>query len=153
MSNSHIVEITILSAEDLRTKRRHARSGGVFVCVESPKESRTTEEDPEGRWKQKLEIEVPADAGFITAEVKERSGSLMRDISSIGMAKIPVSDFVGGYVPQDQVQFLSYRLWDRKCRRNGIINVCGVPIVAHAASSSGVVSGIPVWVNHYPPKF
>lgn len=143
----------------------------VFVCVESPDsgERRTTRMDSEGgsqrTWNEKVEMEVAVHARFITAEVKEKSG--MGGIRSVGVARIPVSDFMGSYVPENEVQFLSYRLWDRKCRRSGVLNVkvrvkgaeaegcCavkGVPV--GDGGSSGVVCGIPVWLNqnHYPPR-
>ncbi|XP_054782797.1 BON1-associated protein 2-like [Prosopis cineraria] len=168
---SHTLEITVLSAEDLRINRKQVKKN-VFVCLQSPESGRpgetwTTRMESEGgshpKWNEKLEMEVPVHARFITAEVKEKSA--MGCVTSIGMARIPVSDFMGGYVPQNQVHFLSYRLWDRKCRKNGVINVSvrvkvsehcftveGVPVGNANSDCSGVVRGIPVWLNKYPAK-
>ncbi|XP_020219709.1 BON1-associated protein 2 [Cajanus cajan] len=82
-------------------------------------------------------------------------------VRSVGAARIPVDDFLGGFVAgNNRVQFLSYRLWDGKGRRNGVINFsvrvvkasteCDeertmVDIQKNFPSSGGVVTGIPVF--------
>ncbi|RYR57515.1 hypothetical protein Ahy_A05g023236 [Arachis hypogaea] len=97
-------------------------------------------------------MDVILHASFIILEVNYK---VMMGINSVKILKIPISDIVGGYVPQNQVQFLSYKLWDRKVKRNGVINfsvrvkmsvvslVNGVPPPA-GNSSNTVVTGIPV---------
>ncbi|XP_028769083.1 BON1-associated protein 2-like [Neltuma alba] len=167
---AHKLEITVLSAEDLRINRKLVKKN-VFVCLQSPESGRpdetwTTGMESEGgshpKWNEKVEMEVPVHARFITAEVREKG--TMGCVTSIGMARIPVSDFMGNYLPESRVHFLSYRLWDRKCSKNGVINVSvrvkfseqhcrtvkGVPV--GNSDCSGVVRGIPVWLNNYPAK-
>jgi hypothetical protein len=115
-------------------------------------------------------MDVPLHARFITIEVKYKTRG--NSSTSVGMARIPVSDFIGGYVHENQLQFLSYRLWDSRVRRNGVVNisvrvkvsqknscsnsmsstvngipVTGVPVASNG--STGVVTGIPaVWLNY-----
>lgn len=181
---SRTVEFTILSAENLQVNKRHIK-GNAFVTVQSDASSdvATTKVDnnssSEGypSWNEKVAVEVPLHARFITIEVKCKTslsfiGSISNNSSVVGIARVPVSDFVGGYVPENQLHFLSYRLWDSKVRRNGVINisvrvkasqhsnsncsgsmtgvpVTGVPVAAGTNCSTGVVTGIPaVWLNY-----
>jgi len=173
---SQTIEITILSAENLQENNKGIK-GNTFVTVQcdgSNNELSTTKLDSEGgsypTWNEKLVIEVPLHARFITIEVKYKTRS---SSNSVGMARIPVSNFLGGYVHENQLQFLSYRLWDNRVRRNGVVNisvkvkmsqqnscsssmsstVSGVPVtgvpVTGNGSFSGVVTGIPaVWLNY-----
>ena len=164
MAMSSCLEITFFSAEDVRVYRKCVK-GNAFVAVQQdPSNIFTTKMDTEGgsypAWNDKLKLDLPLHAKFITAEVKCKTST---GIKSVGSARIPVSDFIGGYVPEDQVHFLSYRLWDRKWRRNGIINVSvrvnspedsfstsqpteGVPVSEHNCSE--VVTGVPVWLYY-----
>ncbi|KAI4355006.1 hypothetical protein L6164_003825 [Bauhinia variegata] len=175
---SRTLEVTVLSAENLRINQKSVKKNA-FVSVQ-PESSNacTTRMDSEGgsypSWNEKLVMDLPMHARFITAEVKCKT---TMGITSVGIAQVPVSDFLGGYIPENQLHFLSYRLWDSKCRRNGVINISvrvkipencfqapsrpvkGIPapvadqtkIHAHA---HGVVTGIPVyWSNSAPNKF
>ncbi|KAK7292607.1 hypothetical protein RJT34_15458 [Clitoria ternatea] len=169
---SRSVEITILSAENLQLNRKSVK-GKTFVTVQSDGSGETsaTKVDLEGGsyplWNEKVVMDVPLHARFIIVEVKCKTSST--GSSSIGIARIPVSDFIGGYMQENQLQFLSYRLWDGKVRRNGVINisvrvkvaqqntcssnssvegvpVMGVPLAANA--NNGIVTGIPAnWFN------
>lgn len=101
-------------------------------------------------------------ARFITVEVQCKTSMGNK---TVGVARVPVSDFVGEYVPQSYLHFLSYRLRDYKGEKNGIINISvrakvpdyascsgtgmGVPLGGN--NFAGVVTGIPVWCN--PGKF
>ncbi|KAK7390020.1 hypothetical protein VNO78_25318 [Psophocarpus tetragonolobus] len=170
MMASRSVEITILSAENLQMNKRAIR-GNAFVTVKSDASSNTsaTRVDSEGgsypSWNEKVVMDVPFHARFITVEVKCKTSST--GSNSVGVARIPVSDFIGGYVPDNQLHFLSYRLWDGKVRRNGVVNisvrvkvaehhsnstplpppVTGVPLPSHP--STGLVTGIPaLWLNY-----
>lgn len=176
MAMSRTVEITILSAENLQMNKKPIR-GNTFVRVQSDASSDTsaTKVDSEGgsypSWNEKLVMDAPLHARFITVEVKCKTSST--GSKSVGVARIPVSDFVGGYVPENQLHFLSYRLWDGKVRRNGVVNVSvrvkvaqqqpqqhlcnsnstslsavtGVPVAGNR--STGVVTGIPaIWLNY-----
>lgn len=166
---SRTIEITILSAEDLQVNRKHIK-GKAFVEVQSDASSEvgTTKVDSNNgsypSWNEKIVMDVPLHSRFITIDVRCRTSSTASN--SIGMARIPVCEFVGGYVPENQLQFLSYRLWDSKVRRNGVINISvrvkvshhscsgsiplsatGVPVAGNG--STGVVTGIPaVWLNY-----
>jgi Ca2+-dependent lipid-binding protein len=173
---SQTIEITILSAENLQENNK-AIKGNTFVTIQcdgSNNEVSTTKLDSEGgsypTWNEKLVIDVPLHARSVTIEVKYKTRG---SSSSVGMARIPVSDFLGGYVHENQLQFLSYRLWDNRVRRNGVVNisvkvkmsqqsscsnsmsstvngvpVTGVPVTGNG-SCSRVAAGIPaVWLNY-----
>lgn len=165
---TRIVEISILSAEDLRINGKPIRKNA-FVSVQAdPSNVRETKMDTEGggypSWREKLVVDVPLNASFIIAEVKCKT---LTGIKSVGTARVPVSDFVGGYVPENQLHFLSYRLWDSKIRRNGVLNISvrvkvpeyspaavsqpvkGVPAgIGSGNGSTGIATGIPVWSNY-----
>uniref|UniRef100_A0A803NXL9 C2 domain-containing protein n=1 Tax=Cannabis sativa TaxID=3483 RepID=A0A803NXL9_CANSA len=136
---------------------------------------RTTEIDTQGgsypKWNEKLVLELPAQSPAVSIEVycKTVFGNRL-----VGVARVPVSDFSGGYVPENYLHFLSYRLRDQKGERNGIVNISvrtkvplplsipptpteysscsasaplvGVP-VGNNSFSGGVVTGIPVWMD------
>ncbi|GAU31123.1 hypothetical protein TSUD_212300 [Trifolium subterraneum] len=172
---SRTIEITILSAENLQENKK-AIKGNTFVTVQcdgSNNELSTTKLDSGGgsypTWNEKLVIDVPLHARFITIEVKYKTRG---SSSSVGMARIPISDFIGGYVNENQLQFLSYRLWDNRVRRNGVVNIStkvklsqqnscsnsilstvnGVPVTGIPVAGNGstrVVTGIPaIWLNY-----
>lgn len=71
-------------------------------------------------WNQKLVIDLPMHERFITVQVQCKTSSGNK---CIGFTKIPVSDFMGGYVPWNYMHFLSYRLRDAQWEKKGIINV------------------------------
>ncbi|KAE9595545.1 hypothetical protein Lal_00030907 [Lupinus albus] len=165
---SRTIEITILSCENLRLNKRSIKKN-TFVTVQSDasNEVSITRMDSEGgsypSWNEKFVMNMALHARFITAEVKCKT---LTGVKSVGFARIPVSDFIGGFVPENQVLFLSYRLWDSKATRNGIINVSvrvhscsnsmsvmaaakGVVVAGNGSRSSGVVTGIPaIWLNY-----
>ncbi|OIW02070.1 hypothetical protein TanjilG_14593 [Lupinus angustifolius] len=166
---SRTLEITILSCENLRLNKRSIKKN-TFVTVQFDASSEVciTRVDSDGgsypSWNENFVMDMPLHARFITAEVKCKT---ITGVKNVGFARIPVSDFIGGYVPENQVHFLSYRLWDSKVNRNGVINVSvrvkvsqhtssnstslpvavkGVPVARNG--SSRVVTGIPaVWLN------
>lgn len=158
---SRTIEVTVISAEGLVERRKQRVKKNAFVVVRSdPYNSRSTGMDKEGgsypAWNEKLVMELPANARFLTVEA--HSGS-----RTVGAANIPVSDFVGGSLPLNYLSFLSYRLRDANGDKNGIVNLsikvkgvapiagsgqpwAGVPVVdAH----SGVVIGVPVSYRSY----
>lgn len=146
-----------MSAENLEMNRKGIR-GKAFVTVQSDgsSDTSTTKVDSEGgsypSWNEKVVMDVPLHARFITVEVKCKTSSSTAS-NSVGVARIPVSDFVGGYVPENELHFLSYRLWDGKARRNGVINVSVRVTVAeqqrscHSNSMLSAVTGVPVAGN------
>lgn len=154
------IEVTVISAEGLLENRRKPVKKNAFVVVKSDtRNPMSTGVDSEGgsypSWNQKLEMELHAHVRFITVEA--HSGNKV-----IGSANIPVTDFLGGYLPENYLSFLSYRLRDANGEKNGIINlsvkVKGGGNSGCAASCSrrwirdpiddkvanGIVTGIPV---------
>lgn len=156
----YVIEITVISAEGLRlTKNQPVKKNSYVVLRSDPFNSRTTGTDREGgsypAWNEKLLMELPASARFLTVEA--HSGSRL-----VGAASIPVSDFAGGFLPVNYLSFLSYRLRDAHGARNGILNLSvkvigrptpaigcaatwsGVPVADVKAAGHGIVTGIPV---------
>ncbi|KAL2477747.1 BON1-associated protein 2 [Forsythia ovata] len=163
-ASSRVIEVTVISGEDFKVNRRNPLKKNVFVIVRSdPLNPRSTGMSTEGGcnpiWNEKLVMDLPLHASFITVEVhcKVRSGSKI-----IGTARIPLSDFTGGYLSVNYLNFLSYRLRDANGEKNGIINlsvkVNGPTNMSCATScsqlwfggpmnnkfSNGIVTGIPV---------
>lgn len=73
-------------------------------------------------WDEKLAMKLPMHVTFITLEVQCRTCSGSGD-RLVGRATLPVSDFIGGYVPENHLTFLSYLLRDARGIKSGIINV------------------------------
>ncbi|CAL5192595.1 unnamed protein product [Lathyrus oleraceus] len=163
----HTLEITILNAENLHVNKTSiSKNAFVSLCSDSSSTNEncyTTKENSEEcgdgngnflSWNEKLLIEVPLKSRFIVADVKYKTS--WGNVKSVGMARIPVSDL---YVQDNRVQFLSYRLWDSKVRRNGAINisvrvkameysfpVTGIPVAGDGFAK--IVTGIPVWLSN-----
>ncbi|GLT79582.1 hypothetical protein SLA2020_510650 [Shorea laevis] len=167
-TKSRTLELTVLSAEDLRINNRNLKKNAFVVVSIDPFNHRMTKTDAQGggypTWNEKFVMDLPARERFIILEVKCRTSSGDR---RVGSAKVPVSEFIGGYAPENCLQFLSFRLWDATGQRNGIINfsvrVKGpereyLPAAQPAEAAGmrkfqtdgtenvgGVVTGIPVW--------
>ncbi|KAI5647288.1 hypothetical protein M9H77_33293 [Catharanthus roseus] len=135
-SSNRTLEINVISAEDLRINKRQSVNnsfvviGGTDSIASSSSASYTqngirTKTDSEGGsypvWNEKIAIDLPMHARFFTVEVKCKKNGVNNRV--IGTAEIPVSDFLGGLVPENYLHFLSYRLWDNHGERNGIINL------------------------------
>ncbi|KAK4418681.1 BON1-associated protein 2 [Sesamum alatum] len=132
-----VIEVTVISAEGLLVNRKQPGKEKTFVVVRSdPFHSRSTGMDPNGgsypEWKEKLVMELPLHARFVTVEV--HSGSKI-----VGTANIPVSDFAGGFLPENYLSFLSYRLRDANGEKNGIVNLSVK--VKEAAGRGGAAAG------------
>ncbi|MQK22030.1 hypothetical protein EI013_27060, partial [Escherichia coli] len=87
----------ILSAENLRMNRKSIKKNAfVTVQSEASNDVSTTKVDSEGgsypSWNEKFVMDMPLHARFITAEVKCKTST---GIKSVGMTRIPVSDFIG----------------------------------------------------------
>ncbi|KAJ1414824.1 C2 domain [Sesbania bispinosa] len=183
MDTNRTLELTVLSAEDLRVDRKlNAKNLYVVVRAESITSYTTstvvTEYDSEDggnnnnnnnpTWNEKLLVDVPAHARCITLEVKycKSSSSTSSTGKDIGVARIAVSDFLGG-AEDHCLKMLSYRLRDWEGRRNGVLHFsvrvvkvgllgspyCGfqnMMMMKRTSSSSGgggVVTAIPVRWN------
>ncbi|CAK7348025.1 unnamed protein product [Dovyalis caffra] len=123
-SSFHTLEINVLSCEDLRINGRSVKKNTYVVVRTDPLNFRETTTDTEGgshpSWYQKLVLDMPTRVTFITLEVHCRTLSEDRIIAS---ARMPVNDFMGGYLPEGYLSFLSYRLKDPKGFQNGVINI------------------------------
>ncbi|PSS13966.1 BON1-associated protein [Actinidia chinensis var. chinensis] len=174
-TNSRALEVTVISGEGLQLERQRPVKKNAFAVVRTNSRiSRTTKTDINGggypTWNEKIVVEFPSHARFLTVEVhcKTYSGEKV-----VGAARIPATDFAGGYFPENYLHILSYRLRDGKGERNGIINLSvrvkvlentvsvtaaacgggttpclrpwmGVPVAGEGCSSE-VVTGVPVW--------
>ncbi|KAJ1426823.1 C2 domain [Sesbania bispinosa] len=166
---SHTIDITILSAENLCMNGKPIRKNAyVVIHTPNPKFLTTTMSGDESgsypSWNEKFTVEFCDASKYITLEVQCKTWLGVR---SVGTAQIAVSDVLGGFVGQNCLQFLSYRLWDGKGQRNGIINFsvrvkvpdqysesssCNSMQIAvkraNINDSNGVVTGIPVFWNY-----
>lgn len=166
---SRTIEITVISGENLQIRGKPI-SGDLFVTVRSDlqSESASTKIDRDGggfpRWNEKLVLDLPMHEAFVLVEVRRRGSG--RKIRTVGTARVPVSDFTAGYVPESHLQFLSYRLRDDRGERNGIVNLSvrvkmaggiGVPVPERKFHGGGcgseVVTGIPIWNIGYGARF
>ncbi|VFQ94639.1 unnamed protein product [Cuscuta campestris] len=155
------LEVTVISGEDLRpfpvknafvTVRSDAGDAQIATGTEKQRRSDYVE------WGEKMTVKLPIRARHLMVEVHCRT---FTGIRSIGVAKIPTSDFLGGLVPENYMNFLSYRLRDKGGIRNGIINL-SIRVEAEdnlereycrpctAAAAPGVVTGVPVcWPSQF----
>ncbi|MBA0741321.1 hypothetical protein Gogos_014484 [Gossypium gossypioides] len=167
-TKSRTLEITILSAEDLRIHNKSVKKNAFVVVQTDSFNSKTTKMNGKGgsspSWNDKLVMDMPMHTRFVTLQVKCKSSG-GRD-KTVGLVRIPVTDFIGGYSPETCLQFLSYRLRDPKGLKNGILNVsirlkeplqacssqaiaCGLGIPINGRNDFGVVTGIPI-CSGYP---
>ncbi|KAE8703677.1 putative RING/U-box superfamily protein [Hibiscus syriacus] len=171
-TKSRTLEITILSAEDLRIHNKPVKKNAFVVVSTDAFNNKATKIDREGgsypTWNEKLVMEMPMQTRFITFQVKSCKGSSGGG-KTVGFARIPVTDFIGGYSPESCLRYLSYRLMDPKGLKNGIINVylrlkepfhdCSSQAAASAGSIGmgipidgprdfAVVTGIPLWTAY-----
>ena len=142
---SKTLELTVLNAQNLTVDRKPVTKDTYVVVRTESLNCCTTgmaaEDDGRSSWNEKFYLEMPMHARSLTFEVyyKNSVGATI-----IGVARIAVSDFLGGDVPESNLQFLSYRLRDSQGRINGIINF-SVAVKTPECSSSmpNPVDGVP----------
>ncbi|MED6127912.1 hypothetical protein PIB30_092593, partial [Stylosanthes scabra] len=147
------IDFTIFSAENLSVKGKPLRRNNDAAYLVVDAQCSSTKHYPS--WNEKFSMEVePSTCRFISIEVRRKKW-FGYSSGSVGMAHVPVSELFGA-------QFLSYRLWDDKGQRNGIIDfsVRVRPPQQHAppppSSSSRpmrenedtVVTGVPLFWNN-----
>ncbi|KAK6920188.1 C2 domain [Dillenia turbinata] len=162
-----LLEITVISAENLRFNKKNPVKKNTYVTVKTTESKlQTTSMDREGGsypiWNQKLMIDMAGHVKYLTLDVQCKNSMGNR---KIGKALIPVSDFMGGFWPENYLHFLSYRLRDENGERNGIINISvrvkqatamvAPPRSQHSWAAIGVpagargnwetVTGVPIW--------
>ncbi|XP_022945702.1 BON1-associated protein 2-like [Cucurbita moschata] len=121
---SRTLEITVISAEDLHRRRKSMKKKSfATVKIDSQNLGSTQIDDRGGSypfWNNKMALNLPSNVSFMTVYV--HSGNFSRN-EIVGTANVPVSDFLGGFVPESYLHFLSYRLRDVRGERNGIVNI------------------------------
>ncbi|XP_047336073.1 BON1-associated protein 2-like [Impatiens glandulifera] len=176
---SRALEITIISGEGLRLSRSKRVEKNAFVTVSADQTQilASTRMDVDGgsypTWNDKIFVDIPIQSRFLIVEVQCKSK--YNGDRVVGGVRIPVKDFVGGFTPTNYLNFLSYRLRDRKGEKNGIINIsikvnstkgdhvdgfnysqpwltasynnqiAATTIVGNKDSNNGIVTGFPVW--------
>ncbi|KAL9315095.1 hypothetical protein ACSQ67_016096 [Phaseolus vulgaris] len=168
------MEITIISAENLCMNGKPIKKDTyVVVHTQSCTKFFTTSTEEEGgsnnpSWNEKFLVDG---ANCITLEVKCKTWF---GVKSVGAARIAVSEFnLGGFAAENSLQFLSYRLWDEKGKRNGVINFSvrvvkappecesscsmveieknlrgfGMQVTVGENDAAGIVTGVPVFLN------
>lgn len=118
------MEITIISAENLSMNGKPIRKDTyVVVHTQSCSKFFTTRTEEEGgsnnpSWNEKFLVDGANNCITLEVQCKTWLG-----VKSVGAARIAVSEFdLGGFVSENSLQLLSYRLWDEKGNRNGVIN-------------------------------
>ncbi|XWS35757.1 hypothetical protein CRYUN_Cryun20dG0023300 [Craigia yunnanensis] len=147
-TKSRTLEITILSGEDLRIDNKSVKKNAFVVVWIDPFNFKTTKMDVEGgscpSWNDKIVMDMAMQTRFVSLEVKCKASG---GDKTVGFARIPVTDFIGGYSPETCLHFLSYRLRDPKGMKNGIINVSvrvKEPLYACSSQAAAAGMGIPI---------
>ncbi|KAK7340181.1 hypothetical protein VNO77_20877 [Canavalia gladiata] len=150
------LDLTVLSVEDLHVDPK-IPTHNLYVVVRAESiTSYTTAMAAEGdggnpSWNEKFLVDLGTHARSITFELKSKTSTTVKDI---GVARIAVSDFVGG---DHGLKFFSYRLRDWEGRCNGVLNFSVIvnspanvdPETEEAeCSSGGDVLGILVCGNY-----
>ncbi|KAJ0259155.1 BON1-associated protein 2 [Hirschfeldia incana] len=120
------LEIELISAEGLKVNRKPMKRK-TFGVIRIDQEIHKCKVDEQGGsypiWKERIKTEMAVDRSvrFISVEVCYiTSGGAVKNV---GVAKIPLTDFLGGFAPQGHLNFLSYRLRDEYGDKSGIVNV------------------------------
>ncbi|CAN8286229.1 unnamed protein product [Cochlearia groenlandica] len=160
----HSLEIELISAEGLKINRKPVKRK-TFCIVRIGSKSWISKPDQIGDnypvWREKIEMEMALNENitFIIIEVLYKTTNGVD--KNIGVAKIPVIDFMGGFAPpKGFLNFLSYRLRDEYGDKSGILNVSitvkpyGEDVRSSSSPSRTVglggynrreVTGVPVW--------
>ncbi|XP_057454533.1 BON1-associated protein 2-like [Lotus japonicus] len=125
--SSRTLEITVISGENLRVTDDAyvvVRGESLNCCT-----TRTVKDSGEGdknnsnssllSWNEKFLLDMPAHARSITFEVQ---CGKFKGVRPVGVARIAVSDFLGGDVPDSCLRVLSYRLRDWEGKQNGVLH-------------------------------
>ncbi|KAK9724579.1 hypothetical protein RND81_05G084000 [Saponaria officinalis] len=120
-SQQRMLEINVISAEDLRINGRPIKNNAIaHVRLNNDTEVASTRVDKNGGsyplWNDKIDLKFPCNAKEIIVQV-------CCDNNLIGQTIIPAKDIIEDYIPSSYLHLLSYRLRDRQSRRNGIINL------------------------------
>eukprot|EP01018_Ginkgo_biloba_P012561 Gb_28892 [translate_table: standard] len=124
------LDITVISAEDVKNVRKFGRTMRTYAIVWSdPTTHNSTRIDRDGdtnpRWNDKLQLVL--NPGLIhrkgsTITIEIYCKTRLRD-KLVGWTKVPLSDIVHGEVRNNSPHFLSYRLKTAKGKPHGIINL------------------------------
>ncbi|KAF5195169.1 Bon1-associated protein [Thalictrum thalictroides] len=124
-SSSRSLEVTIISAENLRKNHRSIKKNAFVTLETDPNNSQSTSmADSIGgsypSWNEKFELTLPYNLRYIRLEVKCKTAT---GVKTIGSVNIPISDLLEDFIPPSCLHHLSYRLRERDGDRNGIINL------------------------------
>ncbi|KAF3582721.1 hypothetical protein DY000_02036050 [Brassica cretica] len=121
------LEIELISAEGLKVNGKPVKRQTFGVVRIDQETHHKCKVDEQGGsypiWQDRIKTEMAVDGSvrFITVEVfYKTSGGAEKNV---GVAKIPVTDFMGGFAPRGHLNFLSYRLRDAYGDKSGIVNV------------------------------
>ncbi|CAN7021204.1 unnamed protein product [Brassica oleracea var. botrytis] len=121
------LEIELISAEGLEVNGKPVKRQTFGVVRIDQETHHKCKVDEQGGsypiWQDRIKAEMAVDGSvrFITVEVfYKTSGGAEKNV---GVAKIPVTDFMGGFAPRGHLNFLSYRLRDAYGDKSGIVNV------------------------------
>ncbi|XP_061340132.1 uncharacterized protein LOC133286699 [Gastrolobium bilobum] len=170
--STRTVEITVISGENLNVKEDAyvvVRAESINFCTTKMAKDSGSNNSSFLSWNEKMLLDMPVHARSITFEVQCKKSNGARPV---GVARIAVSDFLGGCgsVPENCMQVLSYRLRDWEGKRSGVIHFAvRVPtseeylisteepvkktdrftgIHVGDKNSSGDATGVPFWWNY-----
>lgn len=145
-NNLPILEITIISAQDLMKRASLAFSGRLrpFITLTAAsrggKMYRTRVDDRGGAnptWGDKFEVCLDHDFWYSGIYLQLHTKHFLLGQSQLGWCLVPASDLLNRLAPVGATQFLSYRLRARDgSRGHGIVNVA---VRLHGALGVGIV--------------
>ncbi|KAL9677095.1 hypothetical protein QQ045_005322 [Rhodiola kirilowii] len=121
-----ILDITLISCENLTcpyTRKPIKKNALGIIKLPHINEVRSTTLDKENgsypHWNEKFRVEIPISARWFDVEIRHGTKN-----NVLGIAKVPVSDFVNCIVPAGYLNCLSYRLRGRNGEFvSGIVNM------------------------------
>ncbi|KAJ1375785.1 C2 domain [Sesbania bispinosa] len=121
--SSRTLEITVISGENVNVTEDAyvvVRSESLKCCTtKMAKDNCGSNDSSFLSWNERFFVEIPAHARSITFELQCNK---FKGARPVGVARIAISDFLCGAVPQNCLQVLSYRLRDWEGKRNGVIH-------------------------------
>ncbi|PHT71990.1 hypothetical protein T459_22775 [Capsicum annuum] len=124
-SSTRLQEIIAISYENLLDNQKQPIKKNVFVNIKTKSTTcneQTKKIDKEGEfsiWNEKLIVDMPMHAHHLTMKVQYKTSS---GNEIVGITKVSTLDFIGGFLSEDYLHFLSYRLRNEKGEKNRIIN-------------------------------
>ncbi|OIW02067.1 hypothetical protein TanjilG_14590 [Lupinus angustifolius] len=143
-SSSRILEITVISGENLHVKDEAyvvIRPESINCYATKTATDNGSDDSSFISWNEKLLVNMPMHAKSITFEVQCKNSS-KGAARTVGVARIAVSDFMEICVAENSLQVLSYRLRDWEGKRNGVIHFAVRVVVVEEVPTKGVVASV-----------